>query len=581
MADLGESSCIAEDPENVESVKMETDSNSIDPLGQSSAHINLDRNFTTEIFKIEVGNLPKCYSVCNLKKFLVKLKLQPKKVRMVPRRNFAFVTFKCEEERQLALKTLQNYEWRSKILTAKMAKAKEDPFQQKKQLENNEETQPNQTQDAMQSDANPTERIRDVVTPLWNVPYEKQQTMKHEVMSQVLKKLAKELNSINDVGRWVKENRTQHGGMCCPLEELLPSPVFEAYRNKCEFTIGPGFDGIGKAVGFRLAAYKEGSSAVVEPTECSHIPQAMKDVTHEFQNYIRDSHLDVFDPSTNKGFWKQLTVRVNLNGDIMCIIQISPSQDMEEGEVESEIHKLTKYFEDENRIKLTSMYVEISYGRKTDATSGNILKHVLGDRYIFENLCGLKFRISPHAFFQVNTKSAEILYKTIQEWSNVSANTVVLDVCCGTGTIGLSMAKVAQKVIGIELCPEAVEDAKFNAESNGISNVEYHCGKAEDVIVKTTMALDEEESQVIAILDPPRAGCHGKVLQAVRRCTKIQKLIYVSCSPSSVIKDFISLCRPKSKRTKGDPFQIMKALPVDLFPQTRYCELLVLLERSN
>ncbi|CAB4027662.1 tRNA (uracil-5-)-methyltransferase homolog A, partial [Paramuricea clavata] len=511
----------------------------------------------------------------HLKKFLVKLKLQPKKVRMVPQRNFAFVTFKCDEDRELALKTLQNYEWRNKILTAKMAKAKEDPFQQKRQQVDNKETQSNETQEAMQSDTNPIERIRDVVTPFWNVPYEKQQMWKYEAMCQVLKKLAKELKD-NDVGRWIGQNRSQHDGMCCPLEKLLPSPVCDEYRNKCEFTIGPGLDGIGKSVGFRLAAYKEGSSAVVEPRECLHIPQAMKDVTQEFQSYIQDSQLDVFDPSTNKGFWKQLTVRMNLNGDIMCIIQIFPSQDMDEGDVESEIIKLTEYFQNQNKIKLTSMYVEIGLARKKDGTSGNILRHVLGDQYIFENLCGLKFRISPHAFFQ-----AEILYKAIQEWSSVSSNTIILDVCCGTGTIGLSMAKQAKKVIGIELCQEAVEDAKFNAESNGLSNVEYHCGKAEDVIVKTTMALDEEESQVIAILDPPRAGCHAKVLQAIRRCSKIQKLLYVSCSPSSVIKDFIALCRPTSKRTKGDPFQIIKALPVDLFPQTRYCELLVLLERSK
>ncbi|XP_028408416.1 tRNA (uracil-5-)-methyltransferase homolog A-like isoform X2 [Dendronephthya gigantea] len=545
--------------------------------GGASQHLNSEDNIWTRLCQLSKYV---AISMKHLKKFLIKLKLQPKKVRMVPQRNFAFVTFKCEEDRELALKTLQNYEWRNKILTAKVAKAKEDPFEKKKLQDHTETKDSNENQDGMQTDAGDMKGIRDVVTPLWNMCYEEQQKMKYDVMSQVLKKITKELNAAN-VGHWVRQNRSQYDGMCCPLEKLLPSPVYEDYRNKCEFTIGPGIAESGKTIGFRLAAYKEGSSAVAEPTECSHIPQGMKDIAQELQNYIRESPLDVFDPSKNKGFWKQLTVRVNLNGDIMCIIQISPDHDMTENEIESEIEKLTKYFRDQNIIKLTSMHVEIASARKTDGTSGNILKHVLGEQYIYEKLCDLTFRISPHAFFQVNTKSAEILYKAIQDWSNVSSDTVILDVCCGTGTIGLSMAKNAKQVIGIELCQEAVEDAKFNAQLNGISNVEYHCGKAEDVIVKTTIALDEEDSEVIAILDPPRAGCHGKVLQAVRRCSRIQKLVYVSCSPSSVIKDFISLCRPMSKRTKGDPFQIVKALPIDLFPQTRYCELIVLLERTK
>ncbi|XP_046845083.1 tRNA (uracil-5-)-methyltransferase homolog A-like isoform X2 [Xenia sp. Carnegie-2017] len=570
-------------------IEAETTTSSKSNENQSVLTYNCtNRHFTTEIFKIEIGNLPKCYSINNLKKFLVKLNLQPKKIKMVPKRNFAFVTFKCEEDRQNALKTIENFEWKKKILTAKVAKAKDDPYEQKKSQGMDEIMQPLDTEkDPQISNVNPLERIRDVVTPLWNMSYEEEQSLKCELMAEVLKKLGKELRSV-DAAKWVRKNRCEHSGMCCPLEKLCPSPIYESYRNKCEFTIGPGVNAIDKKIGFRLAAYKDGNFAVVEPWLCSHIPQTMKDAVNLFQRYISESPLNVFDPGTNEGFWRQLTVRVNRNDNIMCIVQFSPQQDMCESTVESEIEKLRNYLKEQNKLELTCVYVEITCARKVDDESKNVLRHILGDK----------------AFFQVNTRCAEILYDLIREWSEITSNTVILDVCCGTGTIGLTIAKNAKRVIGIELCEEAIADAKFNAELNGmrfdnrslteyniprmavspfslgISNVEYQCGKAEDVLVKTTSTLEAQESQVVAILDPPRPGCHAKVLQAVRRCSRINKLIYVSCSPNSVRKDFIALCRPTSKRVKGDPFQIVKAQPIDLFPQTRCCELVVLLERQ-
>lgn len=497
---------------------------------------------------------------------------------MIPNKNYAFVTFKCDEDRQHALTTLDKYQWKGKMLFAKVAKPIRDPVEKKKEeLGDSSQNNPIMSNNSQNNDdLDIFSRLRNAVTPLWNKSYGEQMTVKYEAMVQFLKKLAKQLLKA-DVGPWVLDHRKQNGGMCCPLEKLLPSPVLDAYRNKCEFTIGEGVENVGKVVGFRLGMYKDGNCTVVEPKECTNIPESMKQVLQEFQSFIKLSPLAVFNPTTHDGFWKQLTVRTTCKGDMMCILQIA-SKNMAKTDVQAEVQKLAEHFGQQEHTALTSLYVDVASTSSNNATVENSLEHVWGEKFIFESMCGMTFRISPDAFFQVNTKAAEVLYQTVRDWSEVTSETLILDICCGTGTIGLSMAKLAKRVVGVEVCQAAVEDAIFNAASNGITNAKFICGKAEDVIIDTTSNL--KEASVVGIVDPPRAGCHGKVIQAIRRCSNLKRLIYISCSPNSVIKDFVDLCRPVSKRTKGEPFRIVKAVPVDLFPQTSHCELIVLLERT-
>jgi tRNA (uracil-5-)-methyltransferase len=139
--------------------------------------------------------------------------------------------------------------------------------------------------------------------------------------------------------------------------------------------------------------------------------------------------------------------------------------------------------------------------------------------------------------YKANTKAAEILYNKIVEISDIDENTIVLDICCGTGTIGLSLAKKAKHIVGVEIIPEAIEDAKINSDFNEIKNVEWICGKAEDILPKIFRRFENEK--IIAIVDPPRAGLHSKVIQTLRRLKNLDKLIYVSCNPELAFGNFI------------------------------------------
>lgn len=172
-----------------------------------------------------------------------------------------------------------------------------------------------------------------------------------------------------------------------------------------------------------------------------------------------------------------------------------------------------------------------------------------------------------------------MLYSAVGEWAQLDQDSTVLDVCCGTGTIGISLAKRVKKVIGIELCQEAVEDAKVNAKLNGLSNVEFHCGKAEDVFPNILNAL--VSPKLTAIVDPPRAGLHSKVILAIRRAEHLKRLVYVACNAKAAMNNFIDLCRAPSNRVHGAPFRPVRAMSVDLFPQTMHVEMLLLLERVD
>ena len=269
---------------------------------------------------------------------------------------------------------------------------------------------------------------------------------------------------------------------------------------------------------------------------------------------------------------------------------------------------------------------------------------------IHESLCGLRFTLSASAFFQVNTCAAEALYRLASEWASPTRASLLLDVCCGTGTIGLIMAARAKKVVGVDIVEAAIEDAKKNAALNGVTNCEWVAGRAElklpeilnehapDVKPAPPIAMpqvapaaaDAEESggeedqspaerdagradaedrapaaaaaggaappsecaqeasreyaydDVVAVVDPPRAGLHKNVLRALRSETRLRRLVYVSCNPESMAANCAELCTPQGPRgdSGGAPFRPVKAMAVDLFPHTPHCEAVLLLERG-
>lgn len=424
-------------------------------------------------------------------------------------------------------------------------------------------------------------QIANVVTPLWNVPYEEQLRRKQQEVEGVLQRLAREIGFNNkEMLAWLYVQKNKNNNMCCPLEAIRPSPLLTEYRNKCEFLISMGANGEDKTVGFRLGKYKGGSCAVVGPSDTIHVSAAAKRVVSEVQQFIRTTPYAVYSPETYDGHWKQLTVRTTRTNEAMAMLFFNP-QKLEEKELDALKSSLRQFFtEGEGKDSgLSSLYF-VREGQRTSPNPEDLPSElVFGNECINEELLGLKFRISPHSFFQVNTGAAEVLYSTVGEWAQLDQDSTVLDVCCGTGTIGISLAKRVRKVIGIELCQAAVEDAKVNAQINGLTNVEFHCGKAEDVFHNVLNAL--VSPNVTAIVDPPRAGLHSKVILAIRRAEHLKRLVYVACNAKAAMNNFIDLCRAPSKRVRGAPFRPVRAMAVDLFPQTMHCEMLLLFERVD
>ncbi|KAH0625550.1 hypothetical protein JD844_015108 [Phrynosoma platyrhinos] len=516
-----------------------------------------DDLFTSEIYKVEIRNLPKYIGFNEVKKFLAKYGLNPHKIKLLGKATFAFVTFKSEEERDKAVKVLHGVRWKNQNLSIRLAKPKADPIIKKRKREEEEEETKEQAAakcPVLSKDGKNEplgKQIADVVTPLWTTPYEEQLAKKKQECEQVLLRLTSLI-------LWKKTE----------------------YRNKCEFLIGIGPNQEDKTVGFRLGKYKGGTCAVVEPFDTIHIPAVVKTVVKAFQEYIRSTPYGVYSPETYEGHWKQLTVRINRNHHIMAIAYFNP-QKLSKGELTELQTSLAKYFTEGTGKDsgITSLYFVEEGQKKSPNREDLTLEHVAGDKYIYEDLLGLKFRISPHAFFQVNTEAAEVLYSAIQDWAQVNQETTVLDVCCGTGTIGISLAKQVKKVIGIELCQEAVEDAKVNAQLNELNNVEFYCGKAEDLVPHLVNSLALRNS--ITVVDPPRAGLHSKVILAIRKAEHLKKLIYVSCNPRAAMNNFVDLCRAPSNRVKGSPFRPVRAMAVDLFPHTMHYELLLFFERID
>ncbi|NWR33941.1 TRM2A methyltransferase, partial [Tachuris rubrigastra] len=535
--------------------------------------------FTSEIYKVEIQNLPKYIGFNDVKKFLAKYGLSPHKIKLLGKQTFAFVTFRSEEERDKALRVLQGALWKGRGLSVRPAKPRADPMARRRRRQE-EDAEPGRAKRPPPSgEESPSKRIADVVTPLWNVPYEEQLAQKLQECEQVLQKLTKEIGNNNRaLLPWLFLQKQKFNKLCCPVEGVRASPLQTEYRNKCEFLIGIGVNQEDKTVGCRLGKYKGGTCAVVEPFDTVHIPAIAKKVVKAFQDFIRSTPYSVYSPETYAGHWKQLTVRTSRSGHIMAIAYFNP-QKLSKEELADLKCSLAKYFTEGlgQSSGVTSLYFVEEGQRKSPNLEDLPLEHVAGDKYIYEELLGLKFRISPHAFFQVNTQAAEVLYTAIGEWAQLSPDSTVLDICCGTGTIGISLAKKVKKVIGIELCQEAVQDAKANAQINELNNIEFYCGKAEDVVPSLMNVLAPQN--LVTIVDPPRAGLHSKVILAIRRAEHLKKLIYVSCNPRAAMNNFVDLCRAPSNRVKGASFRPVRAMAVDLFPQTRHCELLLCFER--
>ena len=211
----------------------------------------------------------------------------------------------------------------------------------------------------------------------------------------------------------------------------------------------------------------------------------------------------------------------------------------------------------------------------------NKVELLSGKDYYETSLNGYKFTVSPFAFFQVNTVVFEKMLETVGEFAGIDEDTTLLDICCGTGAIGICLSKRAKKVVGVELLVSAVENAKANVSLNAelleSDKMQFVAGRAEETLAPI---IAEASGKIIGIVDPPRSGLHGNVLKALRTCKGLDRLVYVSCNASSQVRDLQYLCYEIKGKRKAPPFKIVKAIGADLFPHTMHIESIVLLERD-
>ncbi|KAK4319103.1 hypothetical protein Pmani_009936 [Petrolisthes manimaculis] len=536
--------------------------------------------FTSENFKIELRGLPQHYSVAHLKKLLNEtLQLGAHKVKPAGyRKNWAYIAFRDQPARTRAMEVLQGYQWKKAKFSVTTAKPVEDPLVKRMGERGNRTNNKGEEDKDGDSQMSITERVTKSVTPLAHLSYDQQLEKKQKDAHHILRKFGSDLAHTNPkLARLVQWQKVRRGGQVCEVDPIVPSPQIDGYRNKCEFSVGNNPETGQATVGFRVASYKAGSMCVAPVSHLKNIPLKMKDVVKEFEVVVRESGLAPFSPLTHEGVWRQLTVRTSLTGALLIIAMIHP-QELTETVLGELKQTIVQHFTEGSgaSVGVTSIFFK-AYAQKERGGQQQPLQHLWGDHHLTETVLGNTFRVSPDAFLQVNTLGAEVLYQHVGDLADLDPSSVLLDVCCGTGTIGVCLSKRCAKVYGVELVPEAVEDARHNAETNGVTNMKVWTGRAEEQLGQ--MLSHCREQRTVAVVDPPRAGLNSSVVIGLRRCSELERLVYVSCDPASAVKNFINLGRPESKQYQGSFFFPVRAIPVDLFPHTPHFELVILFER--
>ena len=355
-------------------------------------------------------------------------------------------------------------------------------------------------------------------------------------------------------------------GVCSSyvFEGIKGSPVFKGYRNKMEFSFGDEF----KDGPLALGMHRRGSFYdIVNTPECQIVNQDFCKILTYTLEYFTEKKAGYYKKLQHVGYLRHLLVRRAVKtGEILAALVTSgQTETLETGEEEL----LEGWRAGLLSLPLEGSFAGILHIRNdslADVVQSDETRILYGKDYFYEELLGLKFRISPFSFFQTNSLGAEVLYETARGYVGETADKVVFDLYSGTGTIAQIIAPVASKVVGVEIVEEAVEAARENAAMNGLSNCEFIAG---DVL----KVIDElQDKPDLIILDPPRDGIHPKALEKIIDFG-VDRMVYISCKPTSLARDLVVL------QERG--YQVEKVCCVDMFPATANVETVVLLSHKK
>ena len=328
------------------------------------------------------------------------------------------------------------------------------------------------------------------------------------------------------------------------------------YRNKAQFPVGKTKEGE-IVTGF----YAGRTHSIIPVEECFIQHSLNQELMAIVRQWMKAYDVQPYNEASHTGLVRHIFTRIGkYTGEVMVCLVINGKKIPKEAELVECLKKVPG---------MTSICLNINR-EKTNVILGSTVKCLWGQPYITDKIGDIAYRISPLSFFQVNPIQTQKLYSTALEYAGLTGNETVWDLYCGIGTISLFLAKSAKKVYGVEIVPEAIADAKENAQLNGIENAEFFVGKAEEVLPE-----QYEKNGVYAdviVVDPPRKGCDEKLLQCMVQMAP-KRIVYVSCDPATLARDLGFL--------EANGYKVEKVRCTDMFPHSTHVETVCLLSRNK
>lgn len=346
----------------------------------------------------------------------------------------------------------------------------------------------------------------------------------------------------------VEDSIKRIAGIDFDIPNVLGARECLNYRNKAQFPVSDAGIGI----------YAKKSHRVIDMDKCLIQSEDTEKIISAVRKWMKEENISAYNEESHSGCIRHIYTRSG-NSEIMVVI-VTKDEEIKNKEL------LIKYLKEADG-KIVSIMQNIN-SKRTNVVLGDKLKLLWGKDYIIDNIGELKFKISPFSFYQVNNAQTKVLYDLAKKFSLVTKDDVVWDMYCGIGSVGQFAAKNAKKIVGVEIVESAVINAKENAKLNNLNNTEYYVGAAEDI---APVLLKKGLKPDVIYLDPPRKGCDKKLLETVVSA-KPEKIVYISCKPSTLARDLEYLTE------KG--YKLKKLQPVDLFPRTAHVECCVLLSKE-
>lgn len=354
---------------------------------------------------------------------------------------------------------------------------------------------------------------------------------------------------------FVQSNLRRLGGLDPVMLPITPSPLVQGYRNKAQYPIRE-YDGKIEA-GF----FAKRSHRVISCASCDLQPAFFEQILEYTKQFLEEYHISAYDEQTGKGKVRHLYIRYGeVSVEVMVCLVVNSER----------LPHAAEYVEGLLKVCPQVVSVVLNINREqNNVILGQKCITLYGKDTIEDTLCDVRFELSPLSFYQVNRQAAEKLYRLAADMAQFEGNELLIDLYCGAGTIGLSMASKVRELIGVEIVPDAVENAKENAKRCGVENARFICADAKEAAAQ--LAAENLHPDVI-VVDPPRKGCDLEVLQAISAMAP-KRLVMISCNSASLARD--------CKELEALGYHLEKAAPVDLFPRTTHVETVCLLSKLN